>query len=371
MKIAVISTVWFPLSHTDVIVSRWVHPYPGDAAFGWTASRSKIASIFIEQFPENDMGRSFCQRHDLSLFGSIPEALTLGSGELAVDAVLLIGEHGDYPRNEYGQKLYPRKRLFDAITEEFRRLGRAVPIFNDKHFSWEFAHSQEMLATAGELGFPLYGGSSVPHCPLDPAPPLAEGERVREAVSLFHGDQDNYGFHTIEFAQSLVERRLGGEPGVRAVRSFSGESVTQAIKDGEIPQDLVRRALVQHGYPNADSIVPFVLERTEELLAYQIEHVDGMRVTHVRLQKWVTEWVVAMRKESGEIRSCRAFMGDGTNFHKNFALLNALVEEFFLSGQPPTPVGRTHLATGVLEAVQKALKSEGQWVSTPQLSISY
>jgi len=371
MNIAVISTVWFPLSHTDVIVSRWVRPYPGDASFGWTASRSRIASIFIEQFPENDMGVAFCERHALPRFETIADALTLGTDALAVDAVLLIGEHGDYPRNEYGQKLYPRKRLFDVITTEFRRLGRAVPIFNDKHFSWDFSHSCEMFATARELGFPLYGGSSVPQCPLDPAPPLAPGEGVTEALALFHGDQDNYGFHTIEFAESLLERRPGGETGVRAVRSYAGPAVIQAIEQGEIPRDLVHRALVQHGYPNDESIVSFVLERAEELLAYQIEHTDGLRVTHLRLQKWVTEWVVALRKSSGEIASCRSFMGSCPDFHKNFAILNSLVEEFFLTGKAPTPVERTHLATGTLEAVQKALKSEGQWVATPQLSISY
>ncbi len=371
MKIAVISTVWFPLSHTDVIVSRWVNPYPGDSESGWTSSRSEIASVFIEQFPENDMGKTFCERHNLARFDSIAEALTMGTDRLLVDAVLLIGEHGDYPRNEYGQKLYPRKRLFDAIIAEFQRLGCVVPVFNDKHFSWEFAHSEEMLAKARELGMPLYAGSSVPHCALDPAPPLVEGESVSEAVSLFHGDQDNYGFHTIEFAQSLLERRVGGETGVRAVRSFSGEAVIQAITQGEIPVDLIQQALAQHGYPDSEEIVPFVLERTEELLAYQIEYVDGLRVTHVRLQKFVTEWVVAVRKSSGEIRSCRALMGDGKNFHKNFARLNSLVEQFFLTGQPPTPLERTHLATGALEAVQKALKSEGQWSDTPQLAIHY
>lgn len=371
MKIAVLSTVWFPLSHTDVIVSRWVQPYPGDSGFGWAAPRSEIASVFIEQFPVNDIGRAFCERHNLPRFDSIGEALTMGTDRLVVDAVLLIGEHGDYPRNEYGQKLYPRKRMFDEIVAEFQRLGRIAPVFNDKHFSWEFAHSEEMVATARKLGMPLYGGSSVPHCLLDPAPPLGAGESVSEAVSLFHGDQDNYGFHTIEFAQSLLERRIGGETGIHAVRSFAEGAVIQAISRGMIPIDLVKEALVRHGYPDTARIVPHIFERAEGLLAYQVKHLDGMCVTYIRLQKFVSEWVVSLRKGAGEICSCRALVGNPTNFYSNFARLNALVEEFFLTGLPPTPVERTHLAAGILEAVQRALKSEEQWLYTPHLHVQY
>ena len=44
----------------------------------------------------------------------IAEALRCGGDKLAVDAVLIIGEHGDYPRNEIGQKQYPRYEFFQA-----------------------------------------------------------------------------------------------------------------------------------------------------------------------------------------------------------------------------------------------------------------
>lgn len=158
-----------------------------------------IASVWIEQMSGSSFGVKFSADNKIPLFATIEQALTLGTGKLAVDGVLLIGEHGEYPRNELGQKLYPRKRLFDAIVDVFRASGRSVPIFNDKHYSWDFTESSEMLKVAEELSFSLYGGSSLTHCPCDPRPPLEVGESVAEALGLFFGDPEDYSFHSMEF----------------------------------------------------------------------------------------------------------------------------------------------------------------------------
>ena len=44
----------------------------------------------------------------MKIYPTIAEALTLGGGKLAVDGVVLVGEHGNYPKNEKGQTKYPR-----------------------------------------------------------------------------------------------------------------------------------------------------------------------------------------------------------------------------------------------------------------------
>ena len=88
--------------------------------------------------------------------------MTLGVKELAVDGVLLIGEHGRYPRNDKGQTLYPRRRLFAEIVRTYRATGGAVPIFNDKHLSYSWDHAKWMYAQSRELDFPMMAGSSVP-----------------------------------------------------------------------------------------------------------------------------------------------------------------------------------------------------------------
>src|SRR6185436_9359399 len=92
----------------------------------------------------------------------IEDALTLGTGALAVDGVLLIGEHGNYPDNALGQREYPRKRFFDEAVAVMRRSNRFVPIFNDKHLSYRWDWAKEMYDVARSCGIPLMAGSSVP-----------------------------------------------------------------------------------------------------------------------------------------------------------------------------------------------------------------
>lgn len=371
MKIAVIATAWFPLSHADVIVSRWVQPFGTDARCGWRRPEAAIASAHIEQRLDNDIGVRFCRQNGVPVFETIAEALTLGGSLLAVDAVLLIGEHGDYPRNEFGQKLYPRKRFFDEIAEVFRSSGRSVPVFNDKHFSWDFEESRAMLSTARELAFPLYGGSSLPHCPLQPERPVRRGERVREAVSLFHGDPDAYGFHSLEFALSLLESRGGGETGIEAVRAWSGEVCKSALARGDAPLDLVRHALSMQGFPEDGELVDFILSRVEGPWMFQLRHSDGLCVTHLLLPKFVSKWTVSVRLRSGEFRGACLIEEGAAQFFGNFARLNVQVNRFFETGVPPNPVLRTHLATGALQACLQAVRQAGEWRKTPHLSFGY
>lgn len=371
MKIAVISTIWYPLSHTDVIVARWEEPYWTDADKGWTKPASTIASVYLDQTTDRDIGHAFCRKRGIPIFDSVRSALTLGTETLAVDAVLLIAEHGDYPHNEFRQKLYPRKELFDAIAAVFRESGRVVPVFNDKHLSWDFDLSCQMLAMAEELGFPLYAGSSLTHCPLDPGLPLTPGEGVTEALALFHGDPDNYGFHTMEYVQSLVERRPGGEPGIRALRALEGPAVQAAVAAGEVPRDLLLAALVRHGYPDEDGVIPFILERAEGCLLYQLEHRDGLKVYHLALPKFVSRWIAAVRAGDGTVRSCAVVAGGAQGFFANFAWLNGRVNEFFQTGRAPTPLKRTHLITGALQAVLQALPEKGRRIETSHLAVTY
>src|SRR5947208_15208296 len=126
-RIAAIVHEYRPNSHADVIVGKYLEGYHQDGRPPQP------------QVPPNDLSRERAQKYGVPIYPAIEEALTLGTGRLAVDGVLLIGEHGDYPTNEKGQKLYPRYELFMEITGVFRKTGRSVPIFNDKHLSYSWA----------------------------------------------------------------------------------------------------------------------------------------------------------------------------------------------------------------------------------------
>lgn len=133
-KIAAIITEYRPRSHADVMVTKFLKGFPTDD--GLLKPRVDIASMYIDQFPDADIGRSIAAEHDVPIFPSIVKALTLGSDKLAVNGVLLIGEHGDYAWNEKEQHLYPRKYFMEQICGVLAASGRAVPIYNDKHLSY-------------------------------------------------------------------------------------------------------------------------------------------------------------------------------------------------------------------------------------------
>ena len=65
-----------------------------------------------------------------------------------MDGVVLVGEHGNYPKNEKGQIQYPRYQFFQQIVEVFAPSGRSVPVFNDKHLSWNWDWAKEMYDTS-------------------------------------------------------------------------------------------------------------------------------------------------------------------------------------------------------------------------------
>ena len=108
---------------------------------GFHPLRVDLVSIYIDQCPKGelvedslwgtgDIGTELAAEHGVPIYSSINLALCCGGSELAVDGVILIGEHGDYPWNEKGQHLFPRKYFMEQILGVFASSGRSVPVFN-------------------------------------------------------------------------------------------------------------------------------------------------------------------------------------------------------------------------------------------------
>ena len=174
-KVAALASTYFYLSHAYHIVGRFLDGFPVYDGQGKAGGESgpigpnlhvppfEIASLYIEQVADaTDLGRAKAKKHGVRLSPTIADALTLGTGKLAVDAVLLIAEHGDYPLNAKLQKLYPRGRYFRQVLDVFRASGRSVPVFIDKHLSYSRTEAQQMVDQARALNVPLMAGSSLP-----------------------------------------------------------------------------------------------------------------------------------------------------------------------------------------------------------------
>src|SRR5262245_61020285 len=158
--IAALCSVYRPMSHAYHIAGRFLHGYTRAGRFH--VPRHYVASLHVDQLPENDLSRALAREFDVRHSRTIADALTFGGDQLAVEGVLLIGEHGNYPRNDKGQILYPRYEMLEQVVQVFRKTGRSVPVFCDKHLSYSWAKAKQMWQWSRELGFPLLAGSSLP-----------------------------------------------------------------------------------------------------------------------------------------------------------------------------------------------------------------
>lgn len=379
-RLAVLTTEWRHGSHAWHMAERFLVGYPRQGR--WHTPPFRVVSAYVDQTPDNDLSRARAREFGFTIYPTVAEALTVGGDQLAVDAVLLIGEHGDYPRNEFGQTLYPRYELFAQTMEVFRRSGRVAPVFNDKHLSWSWEHAQEMVAWARELGVPFLAGSSLPVTWRMPAVDLPWGAEVEEALCLAMGAVDSYDFHALEVIQSMVERRRGGETGVAAVEALRGEAVWRLLaawnwdSGGCDPalweaclarsQTLAQPESFSHRRPTPEQIRQFVADP----VAYRIEYRDGLRATMLLLNGLVNDFTFAARlRGEPEPLSTLFYLPPNPNVAYSAALM-AQVEETFSTGRPPYPVERTLLTTGLVEAGVQSLAA-GRRRETPHLNVAY
>ncbi len=382
LRVAVVASAWFHKSHADVIVSRWKTVRPGDAPWGWTGPRTRLVSAHIHQTQDDDIGVAFCRRHGIPLGFRVADALTTPDGkELAVDAVLLIGEHGRYMYNELGQKLYPRKELFDQIVAVFRKVGRCVPVFCDKFYSWRQDWAVEMEQTARELGFLLFGGSSVPHASRLPAALLPVDVPVKQAVGCFYGADEAYGYHSAEYMLSLLEQRAGGEGGVAAITVWRGPEVWRQLDAGVIDAALVEAAVA--ALPEAERIPGDMRQLSRDAIradvplaaagpvtAFMVEHHDGLRCAYLNLNGKIKGFSGAWR-QGEQIHATSAFMEGESTHYAHFAGFARYIEDVLLGDRPTVPARRVLLSTGITAAMMQARATPGVRVLTPQLALPY
>lgn len=379
LRIAVIASIYRPRSHAQHFCDRWVVGYP--RAGEWHRPNAVIASMYVDQKPVNDQSTDRAREFGFDVYPSIAQALRCGGDALAVDAVMLVVEHGDYPRNEKGQILYPRYDFFKQIVQVFEEDGRSVPVYNDKHLSYSFEKAREMVDDAHRLGFPFLAGSSLPVTWRLPDVELPLGVELADALMVGVGGSDPMDYHALEAMQCMVERRAGGETGVAAVQLVEGDAVWEAGDAGRWSWALLESALSRsdspQGLSNEDGRpqdlvgTGAVRELVENPAAYFIEYRDGFKATLLMLNGAVKDFCFAAKVQgSDEPVSTQFFLTPGPNVTYS-ACLVAKIEEMVLTGQAPFPVERTMLVSGILEACLTSKVEGHARLETPALDVSY
>lgn len=379
-KIAFLGTEARLHSHAQHFLDRLTLGYAWQG--GWQEPRVDVASVYIDQFPEGDLVRGRVKRHKLKLFATIPEALTLGGDRLAVDGVVIIGEHGEYPKNEKGQTLYPRYEWFKEVVKVFEASGRAVPVFNDKHLSTSWDRCREMVDDSKRLNFPFLAGSSLPVTWRLPGIDMPYDVPLVESVCVGYGGVDSYDFHGLETAQCMSERRRGGEVGIESVQALRGQPMWEllATADRKNTSRLLASALsrshtlpVKEGYVEDPISVDWAQHNFPELLAYFIQHRDGFRTTLFMAEIHDFNYA-GLRGDTNEIVSCQMYLPMPTHSATTADFFNPLVrhiETMMLENEAPYPVERTLLTSGMTLAAVDSIHNGYTVVSTPEMNVVY
>jgi hypothetical protein len=374
--------VYRKYSHTQHVVDRFLEGY------GWNGTHHHpemdLIALYVDQVPHDDLSRDRAARFPaMKIYPTIGDALTCGTGKLAVDGVVVVGEHGDYPKTPKGQVQYPRYRFFEEIVAVFRSSGRSVPMFNDKHLSWNWEWAKKMYDTSKEMGFAYMAGSSLPVTWRIPSVEFPDGARVSEALCICYGGVDSYDFHGLETIQGMVERRKGGETGVKWLQAYRGDKVWEACRQNVWPRELMNAALCRShtltpARPGFNDIFPTLDEMSKlvkDPVAYRYEHSDGLRCTMMLMSGLVKDFnFAATLQGSPKPFSTQMYlpMPDGrTTLADFFNPLSHNMEQMFLSGKPTIPVERTLLTTGLTAAGVDSLYAAQVRVETPHLAIKY
>ena len=378
-RIAVIATIYRYLSHAQHFADRFLVGYPTEGR--WHRPDMKVVSLFVDQKPEGDQSLDRAKEFGFSVYPTITEALRCGGDEIAVDAVLLIGEHGDYPHNEMNQVLYPRYEFFKECVKVFEADGRAVPIYNDKHLSYSFEKAKEMVNDGHRLGFGVLAGSSLPVTWRLPDVELPLECEIEEALMVGVGGSDPMDYHALEAMQCMIERRKGGETGVAAVQLIDGEEVWKTGEDGRWSLELLEAAFSRSDTPcgltdedgrTQDMIRNGEIYRlVENPAAYFIEYNDGLKATLLMLNGAVRDYCFAAQlKDEPVLVSTQFFLTPTPNVTYSACLI-AKIEELFETGVAPYPAERTLLVSGTLESCLTSRLQGHIRLETPHLNVEY
>jgi hypothetical protein len=379
-KIALLATEVRKYSHAQHFIDRFLEGY------GWEGRHHRppmtLAGLYVEQFPDGDLSGDRVRRHRVKIYPTIEEALTLGGSGLAVDGVLIIGEHGLYPRTEKGQTLYPRHQFFQRTLRVFEASGRAVPVFNDKHLSTDWNECVAMVQASKRLGFPFLAGSSLPVTWRIPAVEVPLHTPLVESVCVGYGGMDSYDFHGLETAQCMSERRKGGEVGIKSVHAVRGSKVWQMLAERENTQRLFLAALARSftcrgpdRYPSSLPDLAWLKKNHKNPTAYFFQHLDGFHTSLFLLNGILSDFNYAgLVQDTGEILSCQMYLPMPPAQSTEADFFNPLVhhvEQMILDEAAPYPVERTLLTSGMTLFAVESLYRGQKLVATPELKVPY
>lgn len=359
--VAAVITEYRHNSHADVLLTKILEGWKHD---GGPGPALKLVSLYADQFPAQDMARSMSKKHGFPIHDTIEKAITLGGNRVAVDGVISIGEHGDYPWNKLEQHLYPRRRFFEAITNTFEKYGKVVPVFNDKHLGPAWEDAKWMFDRAVQLRVPFMAGSSLPVAfrshPID----VPMGSPIEAVVGIGYSGLDIYGSHALNCYQWMAERRPQAEKGVKSVQCLQGKDVWDAVDQRLVDPETLDAAFQRVAKPGIRN-----LREEPNVTLFLFEYIDGFKGAQLMMNN-VVRTAIGVRLAGGKVMAT-SFEERPEPRYPHFAYLLKSIERMIHRGIPSYPVERVLLTSGILDRALTSRHLKSKKLDTPELAIAY
>ncbi|HZY63222.1 MAG TPA: hypothetical protein VFE38_11905 [Edaphobacter sp.] len=371
-RIACLVSYWgLPTSHADWIVNKLIDGYwwKGKA----TPSQVEVVSVYINQFDTSLLGQKVCKAKNIPIFKTVGEAVTLGGKELAVDGVVIVCEHGNYPKDLKGRWLLPRWWIYQQVMQVFEQSKRSVPVFNDKHLAYSWNEAKWMFDKSRELGFPLSGGSSIPVNYRTPEIDLAPDTPLKNSIVVGNAGDEGAIFHLIDLLQSFHDRRKGGETGVKSVQSIRGPETWKWVERTPWANNLLEAVRKNFNLPPGH----FQQGRRSNLCI--VEYRDGTNGAIIPSDAGGYAYTYAGEIEGQKdptIISMLGFPGPISQYHASSAFPHWLIE-MMLTGKEPFNAERLLLSTGITNHYMDSNWQDGKYsavgrvVETPFMDMKY
>lgn len=242
------------------------------------------------------------------------------------------------------------------------------------------AEARQIAALTAERKVKLVAGTPLPVTWRLPDVQVPRGTSLKEALVVVQGPPHTAEFHGLEILLSLVERRQGGESGIRSVQSLRPATFWKHVTPENWTWPLLAAAISRSNHPQGD---PVTDGRTQDLVGlgllpklareprgWLIEHRDGLRSAILILDGAIADYDFAVRTTEGAILSAQIYRPPAPADHQ-FSALTAVVEDFLRGGQTPWPIERNILEAGLLEVFGGAGANSEEAIETPALAIPY
>jgi hypothetical protein len=331
------------------LLDRFLVGYPRDGAFR-CFSRLQISVWLSEGAAEHESRSSVghgleARERDFGLIRpkSLEETLT------GADAVVVVGRADRIAVNE---------ALFASVLEN---VSTGAVCFAYGALATTLAAANHLVAPAAKRRIALVSGTSVATTFRLPDTDIAPGTPLTEALIVVQGASPLAELWALDGLLPVLERRHGGETGVRSVHRIEGDDVWRGGNDGVWSWPLLGAAISRSDTPQGD---PEKDGRTQDLVglglvqklarnprAWFIEHRDGLRTALLVLDGVVADFNFAVRARDGAITSAQLYRPPPPA-RAEFDRLAAVLERFFESGRAPWPIERSLLIAEIFEKVR-------------------